>query len=600
MENSKIGKDLWMQSDYKNSFDLAHIALSIDSSCSKNTDKYYKSNLLQYRIAIACWSALAASYSPRLRTVLQSVIRSEGLLGSIALADEYADAIIRGDQLPNTNFIPAITDYGIADILQYLRFLVRFSPVGNDVAEKNAVDKFKSVNRCCRITGSQGYPLWLLSSVQVHTRRLLRYTEAGYKKSLPQFSAGSSMDGRTLHDKLTSYAQYQKWWADPMYPLVSTDGRNRNIDNECIVVKGVDKSYKTKRLIAPELPFFLAEKHRMRKAIRYSLTRTMPVNPNGTLMYQWDDQRTSQSFAQIGSMTGQYATIDLSSASDSYSEFLAAQVLPDFIWKFHTVYNYNWMSIGNQTLRKGMFATSGDPICFDLESTLFLSVCLAARDYLTLYDGKQETFIRVFGDDIVVSTNLAPIVVEFLGMLGFTVNSRKTWLTGPYREACGGEYYDGVDISSTYWPRRPIDSSPEGIIALASLQQRMYRYHDIDIILSDIIRDLHPAMTSSLPGTECSDMWSDYPEYGKRCAPLVPGTVISDPSITLREAHTILSAGIPQPGWDANVDMYHYVNFLANGPSYEDSLMELLGVSTPLSRDADFGTKPAKLRKVVR
>jgi len=249
MENSKIGKDLWMQSDYKNSFDLAHIALSIDSSCSKNTDKYYKSNLLQYRIAIACWSALAASYSPRLRTVLQSVIRSEGLLGSIALADEYADAIIRGDQLPNTNFIPAITDYGIADILQYLRFLVRFSPVGNDVAEKNAVDKFKSVNRCCRITGSQGFPLWLLSSVQAHTRRLLRYTEAGYKKSLPQFSAGSSMDGRTLHNKLTSYARYQKWWADPMYPLVSTDGRNRNIDNECIVVKGLISHTKLKDLL---------------------------------------------------------------------------------------------------------------------------------------------------------------------------------------------------------------------------------------------------------------------------------------------------------------------------------------------------------------
>jgi len=84
--------------------------------------------------------------------------------------------------------------------------------------------------------------------------------------------------------------------------------------------------------------------------------------------------------------------------------------------------------------------------------------------------------VRVYGDDIIVPVDTLVHVIRYLEAFGLKVNTDKTFGTGKFRESCGGDYYDGVDVTPVR-VRRILPASrgdvPE-VIAAVSLMNRLY------------------------------------------------------------------------------------------------------------------------------
>jgi hypothetical protein len=91
------------------------------------------------------------------------------------------------------------------------------------------------------------------------------------------------------------------------------------------------------------------------------------------------------------------------------------------------------------------FVSMGNGFCFPLQTLLFSAVCYAVCEA----HGAPLDF-RVYGDDIIVRQSEALVVIEILRYLGFKTNRDKTFLTGPFRESCGTDWYSGLDIRPVY------------------------------------------------------------------------------------------------------------------------------------------------------
>lgn len=163
-----------------------------------------------------------------------------------------------------------------------------------------------------------------------------------------------------------------------------------------------------------------------------------------------NDQSKNQSLAREGSVTGRLATLDLSSASDSVTSELVALFLPE-VW--HCLLDASRCQvtiIDGEEHRNHMFSSMGNGFTFELESLLFLVLTRA-----TAYFTRTRGVVSIYGDDIICHTDMSRPLISVLNYFGFQVNTEKSYIEGPFRESCGGHYYDGVDITPFYI-REPI------------------------------------------------------------------------------------------------------------------------------------------------
>lgn len=162
------------------------------------------------------------------------------------------------------------------------------------------------------------------------------------------------------------------------------------------------------------------------------------------------DQDANGSLAMEGSRNRKWATIDLSSASDTVTltlvkaVFRGTPLLPFLL----ALRSYSVAMPSGQQLRVEKYAPMGSALCFPVESLIFsciveLAVRRAHREGL----GFHPTW-RVYGDDIIVSSDIYEDVLRILDSMGFRANESKSF--GPadrFRESCGFEGYDGVDVT---------------------------------------------------------------------------------------------------------------------------------------------------------
>lgn len=150
------------------------------------------------------------------------------------------------------------------------------------------------------------------------------------------------------------------------------------------------------------------------------------------------------------SVSGKMATIDLSSASDTMCSALVEALLP-----------HDWFTVlddlrSKRTLIEGKyqmlekFSSMGNGFTFELETIVFLSICLAVAPWLT-----PGVDLYVFGDDIIVPTDVADDVIGALRFCGFSLNEAKSFVEGPFRESCGGDYFQGFDVRPYFLKELP-------------------------------------------------------------------------------------------------------------------------------------------------
>jgi hypothetical protein len=181
-----------------------------------------------------------------------------------------------------------------------------------------------------------------------------------------------------------------------------------------------------------------------------------------TMLRKWGLDLATQQFknrelARRGSISGTYATIDLSCASDSISYNMLKWLLPkDFLYWISKMRSSN-VQIGKEEVELHMVSSMGNGFTFPLQTMIFACIIRAvARCYeFPLQNPWGATLGNwaVFGDDIIVPVEIHRSVLEVLTLMGFEANGSKTFVEGPFRESCGSDWYLGHQVRGVYLRR---------------------------------------------------------------------------------------------------------------------------------------------------
>lgn len=232
-------------------------------------------------------------------------------------------------------------------------------------------------------------------------------------------------------DGMLTYAFGEPWW-------VGCDGRQSRRSKTIFV----PKSYKTFRTISMEPATLQYFQQGVWNLIENQVHRNSYLRNH----IGFRDQSRNRKLAMQGSVNRDYATIDLSSASDSVSYSLVKKLFRG-TWLLRyivTTRSKETLLPDGRVVQLRKYAPMGSSLCFPVETLIFAALC----EHVTRVNhviGKYS----VFGDDIIVPTQCAQALMRLLGVLGFRVNYDKSFYldTCWFRESCGGEYCDGFDVT---------------------------------------------------------------------------------------------------------------------------------------------------------
>lgn len=169
-----------------------------------------------------------------------------------------------------------------------------------------------------------------------------------------------------------------------------------------------------------------------------------------------DQQFRNRRMARIGSKGRKFATIDLSSASDSVSLRLCEELLPPLLLESLLLIRspFTQLPDGSQ-LKLDMISSMGNATTFPLQTIIFATIVLSCYDVLGITPvfnhGVSDGNFGVFGDDIIILEEAYSFVSYTLGRYGFTLNPEKSFHGYvEFRESCGGDYYRGRNVRPVY------------------------------------------------------------------------------------------------------------------------------------------------------
>lgn len=164
-----------------------------------------------------------------------------------------------------------------------------------------------------------------------------------------------------------------------------------------------------------------------------------------------------------------FATIDLSSASDSISLQLVSMCVPPE-W-LSAILELRSRTTTVELLGKEfddelyMVSTMGNGFTFPLQTAIFASIAAAAismSDHVLSrprgWGLNRPGMFSVFGDDIIVPAKCFERTLSLLRLLGFTPNSEKSFGSGSFRESCGHDYYHGHNVRPVFLRKMDTDT----------------------------------------------------------------------------------------------------------------------------------------------
>ena len=221
----------------------------------------------------------------------------------------------------------------------------------------------------------------------------------------------------------------------------------------------VPKTSKTDRAIAAEpdinVFFQLAMGRALRRRLRHNTGWDLDVA-----------QEVHGQVARTSSVTREFATLDLSNASDTVAKNLVKILLPrawyeqlDGLRSPKTLIDKRWV-----VLEK--FSSMGNGFTFELETIIFAAIACVTSD-LTIGRSMLGKDVFVFGDDIIVNNDVYRPLKSVLEFLGFSLNEEKSFYDDcPFRESCGQDYFDGKPVRPYFLKENP--SGPQDYIAFAN------------------------------------------------------------------------------------------------------------------------------------
>lgn len=212
-------------------------------------------------------------------------------------------------------------------------------------------------------------------------------------------------------------------WSSDVYSVELHHGRLSFVPKNAVTERGIDEQPSLNMM------FQLAIGDEMSRRLRLS-----GLNLRSTAF--------NRQSARKGSVDGSTATIDLESASDTISYWLVKHLLPAEWFSLLSAARCSTTTWKGEVIELQKFSAMGNGFTFPLESLIFWALTLAVSEH------PHE--VNVYGDDIVCHAYDYESVKDILQICGFTVNTTKSFSSGPFRESCGGDYFMGSNVRSCY------------------------------------------------------------------------------------------------------------------------------------------------------
>lgn len=346
--------------------------------------------------------------------------------------------------------------------------------------EEKFIDGFKTTDRSLRDSDQNLEHLSpLLTRASALVKRLLHRFDP--MDISPRHGSGSSACGTTPWDRyglpryfpqVDSVYKYTEWYFSS---LEAVGHYYPNLFEECesevptAKVVLIPKDSRGPRLISEEP----RETMYLQQGLMAKLYEAIEYYPIVKRQLSCLNQDRNRALARFGSETGGYATLDLAEASDRVSLNLVRALFPsNWVECLEATRSPQTVLPSGEIFPLQKFAPMGSACCFPVECICFWAIVLAATlqnsgDLSRLFSRRhrdevfQETgfspsrnplvdplvTVSIFGDDIIVPTPFADKAAEALESVGLKVNRKKSYITGPFRESCGGDFYLGRDVA---------------------------------------------------------------------------------------------------------------------------------------------------------
>lgn len=392
-----------------------------------------------------------------------------------------------------SEYYPGMTRKQFAALHLAKSFLKKFQDVTSPDADTVALSKFQQSNVQCWKWSLRLESLEDELLVGLFKQEVYRFLNPSKHDSIVdsfeqimQFAStgpGSSMlaRGNDFYTKLfdsplstTSEGLYRVYWNYFKHAQDWNAAEKLRLANhgEPVVVEGnrlsfVPKNADTSRVICTEpslnMFFQLGLGHLIRNRLRQFFGIDLSTQ-----------QDVNRDLAQVGSVTDDLCTIDLSSASDTVSHRMVKEMFPrDFVAWLDFCRSPKCQLPDGRWEELYMVSSMGNGFTFPLESMIFACAVAAAyyADDLRLdktklrskveLTGGNKLFVAtknwthlgnfgVYGDDIIVERRAYRKTVRLLELLGFQVNHSKSFIEGPFRESCGGDFFKGHPVRGVY------------------------------------------------------------------------------------------------------------------------------------------------------
>lgn len=186
-----------------------------------------------------------------------------------------------------------------------------------------------------------------------------------------------------------------------------------------------------------------------------------------------EGQEVHRQVACSASRDDSLCTIDLSSASDTVAYNLVKLLVPeDWFQLLDSLRCANTFGlVPKRWLRLEKFSSMGNGFTFELETLIFASLVSEACSSQDSGSGFWGSDVFVYGDDIICPSESYRGVKAVLEFFGMSLNGKKSFHRGPFRESCGGDYWGGADVRPHYLKESP--DEPHKIISLLNGLKRV-------------------------------------------------------------------------------------------------------------------------------
>lgn len=326
-------------------------------------------------------------------------------------------------------------------------------------------------------------------------RRLLGRTLKGLDLSSisPGHGPGSVAEGFDRIERwgFTSWpSRAEKWYpfheyGSQSFVALCASGAPKMVSHSITKCCLVPKDYKGPRLISSES----AATQYLQQGQMKSVMRYVDSHPLMSRSIKFQDQTWNQRKSQSAFEDGA-VTLDLSNASDTVSAALVWYLLAEVPKLRSQLFctRSQSMRIEGKLIRITAFSPMGSAVCFPVETLVFWALSMASVRFVQFHwgDGSKDptlpseiemaSAIAVFGDDIIVPDYAMATLIGTLEAVGCEVNTSKTCYTTPFRESCGAEWFNNIDVTITRNRRYYYDVSKEVINypVLLDLQRKFF------------------------------------------------------------------------------------------------------------------------------